>query len=500
MKEHLLPWVRKSVKSYNKEVMRMKTNNFFKTLASNMLYAYSSQAISTLIGLSFTMLIPKVLGVEGYGYWQLIVFYATYLGVFYLGINDGIYLRNGGKELDEINKPVVAKICKCFFAIHSFIGLLIAISTVFLVPDKNRAFVLIATACYLPLFNIKGILGQVMQAANNTKVTSIANLFDRIVVFMAVIVGFVLKITDFKYYVVFYVVGGFFAASYCCYQARQILCSREKSDVKLGYEIKEDIKAGIPLMVSSFSALMITGVSRQIIDMRWEISAFSKISLALTMMNLVLVFLNQSSLVLFPAIRKIGQSSQTELYTSLNRLINIIVPVVLVCYVPIGKLVNAWLPEYHESIAFLGVLLPICIWDGKMNLLNNTYYKVLRMEKQLLVINIGTLILNSLFGIIGAYIFGNVNSIAYGLLVSITCRSLVSEVILQKKLGKNFDISVVIPIFSSVLYIAFNTILPGWRAFVAYAVLYGLIFAFTYNAIRFSYKDLKDVIKKQIQE
>lgn len=476
----------------------MGKNNFLKTFVSNLLYAYGSQAISTLIGLSFTMLIPKVLGVEGYGYWQLIVFYATYLGVFYLGINDGVYLRNGGKELDEMNKPAIAKISKCFFCVHSLVGILIAICTIFLVHDKNRVFVLIATACYLPLFNIKGMLGQVMQAANNTKVSSVANLVDRIIVFVAVIVGFAFRITDFKYYVVFYVVGGLFAAVYCCYQARQVFCIKEKSNINLFYEIKEDIKAGIPLMISSFSALMITGVSRQVIDMRWEINAFSKISLALTMMNLVLVFLNQSSLVLFPAIRKIDQSSQMDLYTSLNRLINIIVPFVLVFYVPIGKLINVWLPEYNESIAFLGVLLPICIWDGKMNLLNNTYYKVLRMEKQLLLINIATLVLNTLFSVIGAYIFDNVNMIAYGLLISITCRSLVSEVLLQKKLCKKFDSSVVIPILSSILYILLNNTLPGWRAFAAYAVIYGGILALMHNAISFSYKDLKQVIKKQI--
>ena len=109
----------------------MNKNNFLKTLTSNMLYAYVSQAVSTLIGLSFTILIPKVLGVSGYGYWQLIVFYTTYLGVFYLGINDGIYLRNGGKEFNEINKTVIAKIGKCFFGIHSLVGVVIAICAFF---------------------------------------------------------------------------------------------------------------------------------------------------------------------------------------------------------------------------------------------------------------------------------------------------------------------------------------------------------------------------------
>ena len=129
----------------------MSKGNLLKTLKSNMLYAYVSQAISTLIGLAFAMLIPKRLGVESYGYWQLIVFYVTYLGVFYLGINDGLYLRYGGKDLDEINEPAIAKICKFFFGIHTLVGLGIVLYAVLWVPDQNRVFVIIATAGCIPM-------------------------------------------------------------------------------------------------------------------------------------------------------------------------------------------------------------------------------------------------------------------------------------------------------------------------------------------------------------
>lgn len=462
-----------------------------------MLYAYLSQAMSTLIGLFFTMLIPKILGVEGYGYWQLIVFYATYLGMFYFGINDGIYLRNGGKSLDQIDKYTISRITRRFFDLHVLIGMCVALCTLLFVSDKNRAFVLIATACYLPLFNIKGMLGQVMQAANDTKVSSIANLIDRLVVFAAVLAGLVFQIQDFRYYVVFYVVGGLFAALYCCYRARCVLFCKEEHPINMSSEILESIKAGLPLMVSSLSALMITGVSRQIIDMRWDVSAFSKISLALTMMNLILVFLNQSSLVLFPAIRKIDYASQEQLYSSINRIINIVVPVALVLYVPVSKVLELWLPAYQESVRFLGVLLPICIWDGKMNLINNTYYKVLRLERSLLLINIGTLIANTIFSIVGAYVFGNVNMIAYGLLISIVGRSLVSEIYLQKQLGKKFDWSISIPVAASIIYIALNVVFPGWGSFAIYAAFYSIVLALTWKTLRLSLCNLKLIVNKQ---
>ena len=62
--------------------------NFSYTLSSNLL----SLVISTLV----VLIIPKLIGVEEYGYWQLYIFYTSYIGFLHFGWNDGIYLRYGG--------------------------------------------------------------------------------------------------------------------------------------------------------------------------------------------------------------------------------------------------------------------------------------------------------------------------------------------------------------------------------------------------------------------
>lgn len=64
----------------------------FKSLASNMVTAFAAQGVSFLASVAMSLIVPKVLGVETYGYWQLFVFYASYSGFFMLGLNDGVYL------------------------------------------------------------------------------------------------------------------------------------------------------------------------------------------------------------------------------------------------------------------------------------------------------------------------------------------------------------------------------------------------------------------------
>lgn len=48
----------------------------YKKLVTNALVAFSAQGISLVVSFVMSLLVPKVLGVASYGYWQLFIFYA----------------------------------------------------------------------------------------------------------------------------------------------------------------------------------------------------------------------------------------------------------------------------------------------------------------------------------------------------------------------------------------------------------------------------------------
>ena len=70
--------------------------NLFYTIASNIV----SFACSVLI----TLIIPKRLGIDDYGYFQLYLFYTTYIGFLHLGWADGVLLRYGGAYYEILDK------------------------------------------------------------------------------------------------------------------------------------------------------------------------------------------------------------------------------------------------------------------------------------------------------------------------------------------------------------------------------------------------------------
>ena len=59
----------------------------------NLLYSVSANIISMLVSAVLLILLPNLLGETEYGYWQLYLFYTSYVGFFHFGIVDGIYYR-----------------------------------------------------------------------------------------------------------------------------------------------------------------------------------------------------------------------------------------------------------------------------------------------------------------------------------------------------------------------------------------------------------------------
>src|SRR5690606_17481692 len=92
---------------------------------------------------------------------------------------------------------------------------------------------------------------------------------------------------------------------------------------------------------------------------------------------------------------------------------------VLFLYFPVYKLLAIWLPQYKDSLTYMAILFPMCLFEGKMSLLVATYLKVLRKEKTLLKINIITLVVSILLTFVSIYLLRNLNLAVLSILVLI---------------------------------------------------------------------------------
>lgn len=122
--------------------MNNKAINFIK----NFSYSLSSNLISLIITTIVILIVPKLIGVKDYGYWQLYLFYTSYVGFLHFGWNDGIYLRYGGKEYKQLNQDLFFSQFWMFVIFQMLVASIIISLSIFFNIDSNRLFIILMTA------------------------------------------------------------------------------------------------------------------------------------------------------------------------------------------------------------------------------------------------------------------------------------------------------------------------------------------------------------------
>lgn len=464
----------------------MNQNKFIKNLS----FALFAQVISLMSSFFVQFFAPKVLSVEEYAYWQLFLFYVSYINISRIGIIDGIYLKLGGKSRDELDCETLKTKWLIFLAMQVFFSTIMAVITNITISDVDRRFVLVACAICMVLINMNNFLGFLFQAINETNIYSVSEIIYNLLWFVAVGAIYLYKIENYKIIVYMYVLGQIFAFFYLTFKADFLFSAKAKKIKEVVIDMVDDAKCGMALLISMYASMLVTGSARLVVDNYWGIEAFGYFSFSMSLTTFLLKFISQISMVLFPAIRRIQKNAQRLIFNNVNIILALILPSALLLFVPMKIAVGKWLPQYETSLHCFGILLPICVFDGKMQLLYSTYLKVLRKEKILLYIN-GVAVCVSLgLSVIGAYLFHSLEFIAWSLLVAIAIRSIIAEISLMRLMKT--DVNWLLQLSEIVIIIGFavlSTSLENAGAFVAYFIVYA-------GYLLLNYKSVVSILKK----
>lgn len=435
----------------------MLEQNLKKNTIHNLFYSFFAQGISMCLSVAMSLLVPKLLGVEDFGYWQLFLFYITYVGFFHFGITDGMYLKTGGIRYKDLDKKYISTQFYTLFAIQIIILSFMVIGLSFYQTNYVRKIILILTGVYMIIANLNWFLGYVFQATNLVKIYSLSVLIDKLLFLIFIILASFFKISNLFIYIPVFIFTTICALIFSIIKSREIITTKPYPPIKSLNITFESMKIGIKLTISNISSLLVLGVGRFLVDKVWGIESFSKFSLALSLTNFFLLFIAQVSIVLFPAIRQVSKEHAKNIYNKLNAYLDTLLPAIYISYVPIKLILLKWLPQYSQSLLYLAILLPICIFDGKTQMLNNTYFKVLREENTLLKINLITAAMSIVFSLVAVFILGNINYIIIGILLSICVRSILGEIILSKQMNLPIHINkLLFCVISSILFIIYN--------------------------------------------
>lgn len=471
--------------------MNSKAKNILKSFS----YTLTSNLLSTLISVIVILVIPQIIGVEAYGYWQLYLFYTAYIGLFHFGWNDGIYLRYGGKEYDQLDKNLFFSQYYMLIALQIILSSIIYFSSSSFIINDSKIFVIKATAISMVIINVRYMLIYILQSTNRFKEYALITITDRVFYFIFVILLLIMKFNNYELLVIVDIGGKIISLIYAMYCCKDI-AYRKVSDFYFSFrESFENIRVGIKLLFSNFASLLIVGLVRLGIERSWDVSTFGKISLTLSITNFMMIFINAMGIILFPILRRTHTEKLSEIYIVLRQVIIIVMFGFLLFYYPLKFFVSMWLPDYSEGLKYMVFIFPICIFEGKMALLLNTFLKTLRKEKIMLKINLVSVFFSAIMTVISTYILENLNMAVISIIFVLILRSTLAEYYLSKTLGLSLIKDIAIEILLTLVFILAGSMLSFIMSAIVYLLAYILFLSINLRQTKYAIKMLNILLK-----
>lgn len=367
-------------------MVKIKMANGSKGFLNNLKFTVLAQAVILIASLVKSLVLPNLLGVENFSYWQTYSLYSGLATVFTLGFADGVYILYAGKEFSN------QTMYKLRGAIRLYTVLVCAICAVgmaiaFVEPvEQKRTAYFFAAADIIPVC-LSGVFLLILQIQERMAEYGKYGTLDKVLTLLILV----------------FIVFGNCATSWVVIVADWL--ARIVALFALLYRMKEFYignAAPLRLSVSAFVCISRTGanvllagflvsltsnIGRMIIDQSGDVSGFSYYSFGLSIASLVLTFINASSMALYPSLMNTGAERSANAYSKIANLSTLLCIGSLALLLPIEFFLIRVFPKYEPTIEFLPYLLVMMAIQCKTQVVDFTYLKALRIERALLWVN-----------------------------------------------------------------------------------------------------------------
>lgn len=410
--------------------MRSTLRNFVKDSC----WTVGAQTVSLLSSVIVSFILPKFITVEQFGYWQYFLLLASYVGIMHLGYGDGLYLKVGGEYWNNLNRDKWIPELQVLFYSQVGIAAITGMATLLLCHSQTYLPIFLWTAAYLVIDNTYKIITMTMMATDQMPFVSKTVIIDKLFMSIFVVYAIVSQRKEATY-----IIGGYTLSHLIVCIMTIDKCKLFKKFYTISTQTINEIirtcKIGFVMMLANFVAILIMGLCRFAVEHYWNIEVFSKLSFSITLSSFLLFFISQIGYVLFPILKRIGKRTQALLLEKCDYILTLLPMVFYVLFFVMYFIILHWLPKYVDSLRFLAFTAPCICYEIRVALLYNTYFKNNGEIKQLLYINILTV----LFAI-GCYRIAIYLHDIDMMALSILSAEFVKVFVMQKTLQKEYAI------------------------------------------------------------
>lgn len=263
--------------------------NILRVTAANIAHFGSSFIVGFVL--------PAVLTVSAYGHYKEYTLYISFVYLFNLGFNDGIYIKYGGENPEKVNR-------KELHSEHNFVRLFqfIMFIPVLIFSIVIRDMVLLFFSFSTFFITMNTFHQNYTQAVGMFKTFSNGNILKSVFYISSLLIGvFVLRSDNYFVYITMSVLSYLLVFLYYEY----MFYKNYGFDREWNLEGKFDIfKVGFFILIANMSLTFVGNVGNWVVNFGFEIEDFAIYSFQNSILNVLLLIVNAVGLVFYNVISK----------------------------------------------------------------------------------------------------------------------------------------------------------------------------------------------------
>ena len=251
--------------------------------------------INLIVGVLSSLIIPKYLSIETYAAIKEYQLYFSYIGILHLGYNDAMYLRYGGKTLEQLDKNEAIQsisIIRLYSFVISLLGVIVF--TLLKLPIMVCIFAVTTPTILLSYYQF------VYQACGEfNKYGKILNIISIGTFLINMSLIFVFKTDNYMPYLIGYVILSAITSMIVEIIFSKTIHSRLSFTFFSFEKLFNGMKNGILLTLGNFSSILMTSMDRWFVRILMDTVMFAQYSFAVSLESFLSVLISPITVTLY---------------------------------------------------------------------------------------------------------------------------------------------------------------------------------------------------------
>ena len=360
------------------------------SLKNNILRIFSANFLTMISGIIIGFVVPAILSIESYSYVKTYMFYLSYIGFLHFGFIDGMYIKYGGKEINEIEKSELKSEHKVFTIMQLIVTIIFIITGIL-----NSNIIMILMGLSIIPINTVSFHKMFYQATGQFKEYAKASyVYTSIYLGLNILLALVFRNQNYIYYCI----ASLFS-NIIVYILLEIKFYKNTNGIKVKYnwEVFNNIKVGFFVLLGNLSVLLFYAIDRWFIKIFLGIEDFAYYSFAVSMLNIINLLINAIAITFYNYLSK---GEDEDKIKKMKNYFLILGGFAGLGYFVLASIVSIFLTKYIQALNIISISFSAYPYMIVINALYVNLYKARKNEKKYLKVVACMLIISVIYNTI----------------------------------------------------------------------------------------------------